>query len=140
MQCDLLMSNSRDPRTITLVKGNIGHIFDGSLPNCADSLKLGLKKAFDLKKKERQPPSVRVRCTNGTCSWYVNPPPYSSVGGNVYGPCCGYRYYLMCVGCGYTRTANFASCQSCGKSFIWRNVFGQITYRCTLTTSSATIL
>ena len=118
MQCDLLMTKSRDPRTITLVKGNIGHIFDGSLPHCADSLKLGLKKAFDLKKKERQPPGVGIRCTNGGCGWYNNPPSYPSIVGNVYCQCCGYRYYFMCTGCGNARTVNCASCQHCGKRFI----------------------
>ena len=122
MQCDLLMSNSRDPSTITLVKGNIGHIFDGSLPHCADSLKLGLRKAFDLKKKERLPPGVKLRCPYGNCAWYNNHPPYSSIGSNIYCQMCVSRgwgsYYFQCVGCGYSRNGNYTSCQRCGKRFI----------------------
>jgi len=118
MQCDLLMSNSRDSKTIALVKENIGHIFDGSLPHCAETFKLGLKKAFDLKKKERQPPSAKLRCSNSGCAWYRNPPPYSSVTASVYCPCCGYYYYLMCVECGCTRAALSVSCLNCGGRFI----------------------
>ena len=122
MQCDLLMSNSRDPKTIMFVKGNIGRIFDGSLPHCADSLKLGLKKAFDLKKKERQPPGVRLRCSNPNCSWYRNRLPCVPVGVSVCCPQCANRrlgsYYFQCVGCGYNRKSNHTSCQGCGKKFI----------------------
>ena len=122
MQCDLLMSNSRDPKMVELVKGKIGYIFDGSLPHCADSLKLGLKKAVDLKKKERQPDGAKLRCANGSCAWYNNHPPYSSVGPNAYcrmciGNCRG-SYYLQCVGCGYSRTSSYPSCQRCGEEFI----------------------
>ena len=116
MQCDLLMSNSRDTNTIKLVKGNIGHIFDGSLPHCAGSLKLGLRKAFDLKKKERQPPGVKLRCSYSGCSWYINHVSFSAVQPNCCCSMCG--RWMQCVGCGYSRTSNYASCQSCGKRFI----------------------
>ncbi|KAF9641851.1 hypothetical protein BDM02DRAFT_3133524, partial [Thelephora ganbajun] len=57
-QCELLISNFRDQKTIRLVKENIGHITDGSSSYCGGALKLGLKKAFELKKKKRQPPVV----------------------------------------------------------------------------------
>ena len=116
MQCDLLMSNSRDQKTITLVKGNIGHIFDGSHPHCADSLKLGLKKAFELKKKERQPPGVLLRCSHSYCSWYNNHSSCSTVRPNSCCSSCG--SWMQCVGCGYNRTGNYAACQSCGKRFV----------------------
>jgi hypothetical protein len=116
MQCDLLMSNSRDSNTITLVKGNIGHIFDGSLPHCADSLKLGLKKAFDLKKKERLPPGVLLRCSNSYCTWYSNHSSCSVVRPNSCCSTCG--NWMQCVGCGYNRAPNYPSCQRCGKRFI----------------------
>ena len=100
MQCDLLMSNSRDPRTIALVKGNIGHIFDGSLPHCAESLKLELKKAFDLKKKERQPHGVKLGCSNNSCAWYSNPPPYSTVRRRIYCPRAAIITTLCVLGAG----------------------------------------
>jgi len=103
---------------IALVKGNIGHIFDGSLPHCAESLKLGLKKAFDLKKKEGQPDGVKLRCSNNSCAWYSNPPPYSSVRRSIYCPRCGNYYYLMCVGCGCTKVFTSVSCLNCRKRFI----------------------
>ena len=110
MQCDLLMSHSRDPGTITLVKENIGHVFDGSLPHCADSLKLGLKKAFELKRQERRP----LRCSNVHCIGYSNHTSCSSVAANS---CCSCGYWMQCVACGYNRCGNYASCQSCGKRF-----------------------
>ena len=112
MQCDLLMSNSRDPNTITLVKENIGHVFDGSLPHCADSLKLGLKKAFDLKRQERRP----LRCSNVHCVGHNNHISCSSVAANSCCVCCG--HWMQCVACGYNRCGNYTSCQTCGKRFL----------------------
>jgi len=61
MQSDLLVSKLGDPKTITTVKENIGHIFDEPNSHCADLLKLGLKKAFDLKKQKRQLPGIKPR-------------------------------------------------------------------------------
>ena len=115
MECDLLISKSKDSKTITLVKEKIGHIADGSSPHCAVALKLGLKKAFELKK---QSGGVRLRCTWGSCSWYRNQVSYSSVGSNTYCPGCNRGYYMQCVGCGCNRTSNYTSCQSCGKKFL----------------------
>ena len=37
------------------MKENIRKISDGSSPHCAGVLKLGFKKAFELKRMERQP-------------------------------------------------------------------------------------
>ena len=112
MQCALLMSHSRDPGTITLVKENIGHVFDGSLPHCADSLKLGLKKAFELKRQERRP----LRCSNGYCSGYHN---YISCSSAAANSCCSYcGHWMQCVACGYNRCGNYSSCQGCGKRFL----------------------
>jgi hypothetical protein len=112
MQCALLMSNSRDLNTIALVKENIGGVFDGSLSHCADSLKLGLKKAFELKRQERRP----LRCSNGYCAGYNNYTSCSSVSANS---CCAYcGHWMQCVACGYNRCGNYASCQGCGKRFL----------------------
>ena len=120
MECELLVSNFKDPKTIGLVKENIRHFADGSSAHCADALKLGLKKAFKLKKPSVA--GVRLRCNYSSCAWYSNHVSYSSVGSGVYCQNCqNYRYgnrYLLCVGCGYNRTGNYASCQSCGKRFI----------------------
>ncbi|KAF9650022.1 hypothetical protein BDM02DRAFT_1690958 [Thelephora ganbajun] len=121
MQCELLISNFRDLKTIGLVKENIGHISDGSSSHCGGALKLGLKKAFELKKKKRQPPGVLLRCANHSCAWHNNPVSCSSVGSNTYCPNCScrpYNYYLQCVGCEYERTSSYTSCQSCGRKFI----------------------
>jgi len=122
MECDLLISKFRDPKTIALVKDNIERVSDGSLSHCADSLKLGLKKAFDLKKQKRQPPGVKLRCSYSSCTWYNNHVSYSSVGSNVYCTMCNRNgwgsYYFQCTGCRYNRTSSYPSCQSCGKRFV----------------------
>ncbi|KAF9643565.1 hypothetical protein BDM02DRAFT_3132344 [Thelephora ganbajun] len=54
MQCELLVSSFKGPRAVALVKENIGRISDGSSSQCGNALKLGLKKAFELKRKKRQ--------------------------------------------------------------------------------------
>ena len=50
IQCDLLVSNFNDQKTIALVKENIRQISHGSSSYRADALQLGLVKAFELKK------------------------------------------------------------------------------------------
>ncbi|KAF9647698.1 hypothetical protein BDM02DRAFT_3187774 [Thelephora ganbajun] len=64
MQCELLIPNFKNPRTIGVVKENIGHISDRSFSRCGGALKLGLKKAFEQK---RQPPGVLLRCSHTSC-------------------------------------------------------------------------
>ena len=56
MQWDLLTPNLREPERLALVKENVGLISSGFSPSCAGTLKLGLKKAFELKKKKKEPP------------------------------------------------------------------------------------
>ena len=121
-QCELFISSFNDPKTVTRVREIVDDISDGSSPHCAGALKLGLKKAFELKKQKRPPPGVLLRCGNTNCAWYKNHTSYTSIGSNIYCPnCrnCGYgNQYLQCGGCRYNRTGRFASCQSCGKKFL----------------------
>ena len=113
MQCDLLTSNFKNSETIALVKENIEHISDGSLPHCADSLTLGLKKAFDLKKQKN---GVMSRCSYYHCSWYHSQVSRSSVRSDGCCPSCG--SWMQCIGCGTDWNGNNTSCRSCGKRFI----------------------
>jgi len=119
MQCDLLISNFKNTKTIALMKGTIEHISDGSSPHCGGALKLGFKKAFELKKQER---GVRLQCSNPSCEWNQSPALYSSVGANTYCPRCPVRrsrYYMLCAGCGTRRTSGYAElCEGCGKRFL----------------------
>jgi len=116
MQCDLLISDFRDPTTITLVQENIGRISHGSSSHHASALKLGFKKALEFKKREGR---ALLRCFNSSCRWHSNPVSYSSVGSNIYCTrCSNYRYYMQCTGCGNQRTSNNPSCWSCGKEFM----------------------
>ncbi|KAF9642138.1 hypothetical protein BDM02DRAFT_3264568 [Thelephora ganbajun] len=71
MQCELLISNFKDPKTIALVKENIGHISNGSSYYRSSALKLVLKKAFELKKKKRQPPVRWMRVPEDQLLLYV---------------------------------------------------------------------
>jgi len=113
MECDLLISDFRNPTTIALVQENIGHISNGSSSYYASAMKLGFQKAFELKKRGI---SVLLRCSDSSCGWQSNPVPYSSVGPNVYCPRCS--NYTQCAGCGYRRSSNHPLCQSCRKEFM----------------------
>ena len=117
MECDLLISKFKDPKTIGLVKEKIGHMSDGSSSHCAGVLKLGLKKAFELKKQKN---CVLLRCSRNGCAKYTTPISYSANGSNIYCPDCRRygNYYMQCTGCSYARTSNYTSCQSCGKKFL----------------------
>ena len=123
MQCELLMSNISDPKTITRMKEIIGNISDGSSSYCAGALKLGLKKAFEFKRQKRQPPGVLLHCSLGGCPWYTSVA-YSSAGSHINGYCQAClnnrrsARYLLCVGCGTVRAGVYASCQGCGKKFL----------------------
>jgi hypothetical protein len=116
-QCELLVSNFNDPKTIRLVKENIARISDGSSSHAGGVLKLGLKKAFELKKQKRQPPGVLLRCSYTSCAWYSNPVSYTSVPTDAICGSCR-SYYMQCVDCNYQRDGNYTSCQSCGKAFV----------------------
>jgi len=116
MECELLISNIRDPKTVARVKENIERSSDGSSSHRAGALKLGLRKAFELKKQKKQPLGVLLQCGSSRCALYDNPVPRSSVGSNSICPTCSI-YYMVCVGCRHTRTGDYASCQGCGKNF-----------------------
>jgi len=119
MECDLLVSNFRDPITIALVKENIERISDGSSPHRTGALKLGLKKAFELKKRQKY---VLLQCTRNGCAKYTTPASILFVGSDTYCPDCRYQHYgnqyMQCTGCSNRRTGNYPSCQSCGKKFM----------------------
>ncbi|KAF9785418.1 hypothetical protein BJ322DRAFT_829017 [Thelephora terrestris] len=120
MECDLLVSSSKGPSTVALVKDSIRRASDGSSPHCAGALKLGLEKAFKSKKESN---GVKLRCSHSSCNWYSNHVSYSSIGSGTY-QCqmCINRgwggYYFQCAGCGYNRTSNHTACQGCGKRFL----------------------
>ena len=120
MECDLLVSSPNGSKSLALVKQNIRRISDGSSPYCGGALKLGLEKKFQRKKESL---GVKLRCTHGNCTWYSNPVSFSTIGTSAYycQMCLnrgwGSRYFT-CVGCGYTRNAAYAACQSCGKKFL----------------------
>ena len=126
MQWDLLIPNLKEPERLALVKENVGLISSGTSPCCAGTLKLGLKKAFELKKKEREPPcppGAKLRCSNPWCSSYHNHLSYSSITQPTHfcqmylnGP--QSNYWFQCVGCAYARTGDYSSCRGCGKKFI----------------------
>ena len=124
MQCDILISNLKNPKTIALMKENIGNMSDGSSSYCGGALKLGFKKAFELKKQERsaqlqlkkREEGVKLQCSSQFCGWRKQPVSYLTVGSNP--RCSKCLCYFQCTGCKSLRTSSFESCQSCGKMFI----------------------
>ena len=121
MQCDLLVSNFKDQKTIGLVKENIRQISGGSCSHRAAALHLGLEKAFELKKRKRQASGTRLRCSRVGCSSYTDHVSLSSIGVNTHfcNKCSNLGCYrFLCASCGYNRTGNYTSCQGCAKTFI----------------------
>jgi len=120
MQCDLLISNLKGPKTIVLMKENIKHVSDGSSPHCGGALKLGFKKAFELKKQEG---GVLLRCPNSGCEWHKWPVSCSTLGSSTLCQRCGSnnrkKRLMECAGCKSARAKNYAdSCEGCGKWFL----------------------
>jgi len=120
MECELLTSNFKDPKTIGLMKESIGHISEGSSSYCAGTLKFGFKKAFELKKKKER--FVLLRCPRVGCTRNTIPLTHSAVGSAIYCTDCRYTYgsnYMQCTGCSRSRTnSSHVSCQGCGKKFL----------------------
>lgn len=117
MQWDLLISDFENPKTAALVKENMRRVSDGSSTHCADTLKLGLKRAFDLRT------CVKLKCDNGNCTWYKNPVSISSIGPDTsYCPVCISRgqgcKYLSCTYCGQKVIGYRASCEKCARRFL----------------------
>ena len=93
IECNSLISNFKEPKTIALVKENIRHIPDGSLSHCAGALNLVFEKAFELKKKKRQSPGAKLWCLHGGCV-LKNGPVFLSHVGPKFPPCPGCRNTL----------------------------------------------
>jgi len=111
MQCDLLISDFKNPKTIALVKENIEHISDGSLPHRADSLKLALKKAFTQRN------GVKLQCYNRSCSRYNVHVSRSSRSVRSDNRCSDCGGKMECVGCRADWYGD-PSCRDCKKNHI----------------------
>ena len=107
---------------MALVRENVERISSVSSSLCVGTLKIGLKKAFELKRKNRQPPGVMLRCPVRTCRRYDDHFLYAYVGvGEICNVCLVERReisYLQCVGCGYTRKGVHATCEGCKENFL----------------------
>ena len=120
-QWDLLIANFKDPKTVALVRDRVDDISPDSSSHRASVLKVALKKAFELKKKTRQPPVARLRCGNSNCARYCDYVSYTEIGADITCILCGdppYGYVLQCTRCWGARTGKFASCQGCGVRFV----------------------
>ena len=114
LECDLLTTKFRDPKTVVLVREKIGGIFDGSLSHRAGTLKLGLEKAFEVKKQKVY---SQLQCPNHSCARHGNPVSYSSIGSSTRCPNCR-QFHMRCTACGHDRLGTYMSCKKCGKKFI----------------------
>jgi hypothetical protein len=123
VQWDLLVAKPNQPKMAALVRDKIGAISPGSSSHRAGVLKVALKKAFELKKKEREPPGVLLRCSNYTCAQYNNHASRSEIGTALVCSTCyhprGRYFYFECTNCGFNRTdSNYMTCQTCGRKFV----------------------
>ena len=123
MECEYLISNCKNPKTIALVKENIERISKGSSSHCVGALNLVLEKAFKHTPQKPTPKGVKLRCSYSSCQWYKNHLSFGSIGLKViYCQMCinsgmG-NYYLQCVGCNYNRTSEYTECQKCKQTFV----------------------
>jgi len=118
MESEFFIPNPKDPKLIGFVSDNVGRIADGSSSHFASPLKLGLKKAGEVKRRRK---GVQLRCPRNGCPRFLKPFPYSSVGSNLFCLVCPRSpnsYYLTCTGCGSRRTSEYGSCQDCRKNFV----------------------
>jgi hypothetical protein len=106
MECELLISNIQNAKTIDLVNENIGHI-------SARALKLGLKRAFD-----KRPPVARVRCANYGCKMHSDPLTYSSMASPDYDNCRMCHNSFQCSCCGSYANYYAGRCNRSGRIYI----------------------
>ena len=110
-QCDLLVPNLKNPKTIALVKEDIKNMSDRSPSRCVDVLVTVLEEVFEFKKQHM---AVRLRCSG--CSRTV---PYVSIRPKAW-PCC-YGHDVNCAYCGsWGGSAKYypcSPCRGCGKRF-----------------------
>ena len=120
IQWDLVIPNFKDPKTIALVRGKVEDASFGSSSHRAGVLNVALKKAFEFKRKNREPPGVLLRCSATYCTGYNNPFPYATVAAKLYCQLCQWRgyCYFQCTGCGANRAGVYASCRSCRRKFV----------------------
>jgi len=120
-QCELLVSNVKDPKTIALVEETIRRISDGTSPDSAHALKLWLK-AFELKKEKL--PGVLLRCPRDYCTRNKYPDSRQVAGPSAYCRLClkdsNWGVRLQCSGCGcdIPMFGNRAECGRCARKFI----------------------
>jgi len=123
LECELLISNSKDPKTVALVNETIGHVSDGSSPQCAGALKLWLKKGFEVK-KQKLGAGALLRCPRNGCARNKYPVSSRVAGSDISCQICKYyygEYPMKCNACGTPRaTFSLHKCAgwSCGKEFV----------------------
>jgi hypothetical protein len=120
MQWEVLIPNLDDPKRFALVKDYIALMSSVPSSRCVSALKVGLKKAFELKRR-RAPPDVGLQCSNSNCSRRLRHLSYSSIGTTSCQSCAAkglWNRYYQCTGCGYIRMGEFSSCQGCGGKFV----------------------
>ena len=120
-QWDLLIANFKDPKTVALVRDRVEDISPDSSSHRASVLKVALKKAFELKKKRRQPPVARLLCCNHKCAHYRNSVSYTQIVADIGCQFCrgfGPAYLFKCANCESVRRIDSSSCERCGSRFV----------------------
>ena len=118
---NLLIAKSSTPEMAVLIRDKIGGISAGSSSHRAGVLKVALKKAFELEKKKRQYPEVRLRCPNDGCTRYSDHVSRSDIGTDVICRLCfnpgDQPLYFLCAYCWFGRTGDYAWCLGCERKF-----------------------
>ena len=124
MESRLLFSRFQSEATNLRMQEKFATAGAGRSVHGVDSLKLGLRSALDLKRRESlSPKGVFLRCKEQNCPGnrtYTSYPPAEAVNDEFCRACfrVGRSRPLFCVGCQRQRKARETRCQNCGKEFV----------------------
>ena len=118
MESKLFILNLKDPKLIGMMSGDIERVANGTPSHFAGALKLGLKKAVELKRRSK---GVLLQCLQCGGKLYFNSDWRGSNNGS--GPLCPNcsgswnKIYMQCGFCGNSgMVGDYTSCQNCKRS------------------------
>ena len=113
MESELFILNLRDPKLAGMMKGDNGRVADGSPSHFAGALKLGLKKAIELKRRSK---GVLLQCPGCGGKAYFNSNWYTPDESGPFCTNCPSSWNRTRMECGFCRNSgmvgDYASCQN----------------------------
>lgn len=124
MECRLFFSRFQNPETILRMQEKFGYVCANRSAYQADALKLGLKSALEIKKRNGLiGKGVMLKCRERNCpgnKTYTSYHLESVVKNEFCQPCLkiGQERFLICESCGHERKGRDTWCRGCGKKYV----------------------